>query len=152
MKLILFITTFCLFNLAQAACPDFNGRYKWVDKDDDSLFIKIQVTQTGCTNLVEVHDQGWGFKITRKHIIDGVKRLVEDNGNFQAYETVTADANGVYILEERHSEHWETGAPQVSFMRLEFFLSSANELVIRRTLLREDQTPESTDKTTYPRY
>jgi hypothetical protein len=150
MKRLLAFTVFLFCSSAMAfTCPDFTGRYKWVDELDSSALIKITVTQTGCTGLREEHDQGWGFTIKHDHVLDGIKRLVEDSGTFQAYETATLDSSGLHIMEDRHSVDESTGKPVLQHMKIEITHPEASQLVIKRVLFREDMTPIEADKTIY---
>lgn len=146
------ILVFCaLLPLDALACPDFSGRYKWID-EFDSAVIKITVSQVGCEQMEEEHDQGWGFTVKHRHVFDGQKRLVEDNGDFQAYETATIDVSGIHIREERHRLDEETGEVGVSFLQIEMTQPRSEQLVIKRSWVGEDGKPYDESKTTYTRF
>ncbi|MGZ3695068.1 MAG: hypothetical protein ACXWQO_13020 [Bdellovibrionota bacterium] len=150
MKLIAALFLLASSPALAAGCPNMVGNYKWVDALDDSAFIKIEIVQTGCTALNEIHDQGWGFKITHKHVIDGARRLVEDDGDFKAYETATMDEQGLHIREERYGVQGDKDNNQV--VQIEITLPTAAELVIKRNFYRlEDMAPLADDKTVYKR-
>jgi hypothetical protein len=138
----------CTSNAFAVDCPNLAGRYKWTDELDEGAFIKIAVSQTGCTNLMEEHDQGWGFTIKHKHVMDGIRHLVQDDGDFKAYEVATIDASGLHIMEERY-RNADTDKPVLEYMKLDFVKSPANELVIMRVHSDANKNLIAEDKTVY---
>lgn len=138
-----------LFPVFSFACPNFQGNFRWETEDN---FADIKVTQVACSKVTMVHDAGFGFTITNEHILDGKKRLVEDNGDFQAYEEATISDQEMVIEEERHRTDEEDGTKSVSFVRITVLLSVDNDLVIVRETMRSDRVIVDRDKTTYKRY
>ena len=149
MKILIAAVALLFCGPAFADCPDFRGDYKWTDPLEEGNFIKISITQTECSFLQEEHDQGWGFKVKHKHVIDGEKRLVEDNGDFKAYETARMDSTGLHIMEERHKLYEEP--PVTEYMQIDILHPAADQLVIKRVKYDADMKPVDEDKTIYLR-
>ena len=153
MKSIYMLAAIALFSLtlhAKADCVNLVGNYQWTSTDDSGDFLKIAVTQNACTTMREVHDQGWGFTVTRDHIFDGQKHLVEDDGDFQAYETATIDAGGTRMLEERHSTD-DDGKPVVVLVETDLMPTKDGGLQMNRVFMNEDKTVTDQDQTTLVR-
>ncbi|MGZ3706349.1 MAG: hypothetical protein ACXWP1_10815, partial [Bdellovibrionota bacterium] len=70
-----FVLLFAFSPLAHA-CPSLAGNWHW-SADDGSGFIDIKIEQNACTGMDEIYDQGWGFTVKHKHVLDGQKHLVE---------------------------------------------------------------------------
>ena len=152
---VYFLILVVLFLLPMGAfatdCPNFAGSYKWESEDKES-FTLLKAEQNGCTDLKFTYDNGWGFLIVHKHIFDGQKRLVEDNGDFQAYETATINADGIKIFEERHvKDEEEGGAEDVYFVNFEIFFVPDGRLIIVQKTVRSDGVITDVDKSEYNR-
>jgi hypothetical protein len=149
MKHIYLLATFALFTIslhAKADCVDLTGNYQWNSTDDTGDFLKITVAQKNCDTMSEVHDQGWGFTVTRNHVFDGQKHMVENDDDMQVYETATIDASGAQILEERHATD-EDGNPELGFIKTTFLLNKDNALEMDRILMDANQSVTDQDQT-----
>jgi hypothetical protein len=142
-----FLVMFFLSAVAQAACPNLAGHFL---SETEENYIDVVVTQDACKKITIVYDQGFGFKVTNVHTLDGKKRLVEDNGDFQAYETATTNENELLIDEERKVTD-EDGETSTYFVSKKIFLTTAGDLVILRETMRADRVVVDTDKTTLKR-
>lgn len=143
MKLIVMLASFC--SVTAFACPQFAG--KWHYEDDDG-FINLTIDQKDCTSMVETYDQGWGFTVKHPHVFDGQKRLVEDDGDLQVYETARIDNSGASIVEERHSTD-EEGKPVLDIIDINMTMRDAQHLAIQRDLVNPDGTHSPMDSTIY---
>jgi hypothetical protein len=138
-----FLLSLLLPLAAFGKCPDFSGKYRW---SDDSNFIQLDVRQIQCEQSYMEYDAGWGFTIKHKHYFDGRRRLVEDNGDFQAYETAMIDENGMRIQEDRHNFD-EDGKPHTYFVEFKISLTPAGDLSIFKETFNQEQV--SIDKEEY---
>ncbi|HEY8280630.1 MAG TPA: hypothetical protein VIH99_13450 [Bdellovibrionota bacterium] len=151
MKIIKWISVGALFIGFQAMaadCPDFNGRYFY---SDENVYIGIDIAQTACEKMTEVHDIDGSFTATYEHAFDGVKHLVEDTGDFQAYETAKMEQDRMTILEERHGTSEVTGEPWTHFLTIEMMFSEDGMLVIKRENRDEDGRLIDSRKSEYKR-
>ena len=134
------------------ACPDFSGKYKWVSDDHETMVV-LTATPTNCDQLTLSYDYGWGFPIVQKHILDGKKRLVEQNDDdgFKAYETATIDDKGVLIAEERHETSDEDNQENIYYVNSNVYLDGDRNLVILKTTSNSDHVETDKNETKYSR-
>jgi hypothetical protein len=120
-----------------AKCLDFSGEYKWIS-DDGENFIRLSIKQIKCEQSEMEYDAGWGFTVRHKHYFDGKRRLVEDNGDFQAYEKALIDSKAMLIQEDRHN-FTEEGQPHTYFVDYRISLSLGGDLLMHKETLNEQQ-------------
>lgn len=130
-------------------CADFSGSYAW--SDEEGNYVGIDVTQSACDEIVMNYD-AFGVALKYVHQLDGQKRLVQDDGDFQAYETAKLiDGTHLDILEERRGIDQEDGDDYLYYVKIDFFLNGDGNLVEIRDTLREDGVNIDHTKTTYLR-
>ncbi len=129
------------------ACPQFAGNWHY---SGDGGSISLEIDQKDCSAMTEIYDQGWGFTVKHAHVFDRQKHLVEDNGDFQAYETAALDDTSMQIREERHSTD-DDGKPSTAFINIKMTLPDAQHLSIVRETFNQDGTSDGVDTTVYER-
>lgn len=139
---------FCSGTAFADACPDFKGKYDW--SDEDGNYISLKIDQMACEKIVMAFE-AFGFPFKDTHVLDGKKYLIQDDGDFQAYETAELIDGHVRIMEERVSTDDEDGSPHTYFVRKDIFLNGDNNLVDIQETLRADGAQTDYQKTTYKR-
>lgn len=134
--------------LANAACPNFSGEYLWESADGENR-TSLEIRQQGCTKSVMIFDPGFGFDIKHEHIFDGKRYLVEDNGDFQAYETAEITPTEIKIHEERVRTDEDDGSTSTYFVNILFTKDASGNLVEKRETVRQDGVVTDTDKLVY---
>jgi hypothetical protein len=131
------------------ACPSLAGNWHW-SAEDGSGFIDIKIEQNSCVTLDETYDQGWGFTVKHKHVLDGQKHLVENDGDLQVFETAMIDDSALRIDEERHGTD-EDGKPEVVHVKITMTQSDAGHLTTTREGIASDGRSDGVETTVYSR-
>lgn len=152
MKSLLLALAILSWNSYADSCPNLSGTYVWYSgEEEDGSFIKLTIAQNHCVSMTTDYDMGWDFTVKHNHAFDGQKRLVEDNGDFNTYETALIDPSGVHIMEERNRLDEESNRWGKFFVRIYIGQPSPDILVIKREYLNDEGGVEDTDKTVYKR-
>lgn len=135
-------------SLFAAQCTDFSGDYAW--SDGDGGYLGLEVTQENCERVVMRYELS-GIIVKHTHILDGKRRLVEDNGDFQAYETAQfVSPTEMSINEERFATD-EDGDPYQYSVEMTVFLNPDGDLVTVRRTINENGAEVDKSKYTYKR-